>query len=413
MRILIYGINFSPELTSTGKYTGELAMWLANRGHDVRVITAPPYYPEWRVQFGYSKWFWKREDSAKVSVRRCPLWVPKNPSGLKRILHLLSFALSSAPVALAQIIWRPNLVWTVEPALACAPLALLVGRLSGGATWLHIQDFEVDAAFEMGLLRGEYGRRLILNFERWLMCSFDRVSTISDRMLDRARGKGVLPERLVRFPNWVDISLIQYVSRSVYRDRLRLRDSDVVALYSGNMGNKQGLEVLAEAARSLIWRKDLVFVFCGEGSGRAALEEACDGLENVRFLPLQPLDQLSQLLGLADIHLLPQRADAADLVMPSKLSGMLASGRCVLATANPGTELASVVAERARCGLVVPPENVDAFVAGLLRLTDDSERRWAMGAAGRDYAEKYIETNSILSAFERCAVDLVKLPRAS
>jgi colanic acid biosynthesis glycosyl transferase WcaI len=123
MKILLYGINFAPELTGIGKYTGEMAAWLVAQGHDVRVVTAPPYYPAWAVSPGYSGRTYRTEDWHGAKVLRCPLWVPSQPGGLKRLLHLASFALSSLPVMLGQVFWRPQVVWVVEPALFCAPTA--------------------------------------------------------------------------------------------------------------------------------------------------------------------------------------------------------------------------------------------------------------------------------------------------
>lgn len=401
MKILLYGLNFAPELTGIGKYTGEMAQWLAERGHNVRVVTAPPYYPEWKVQAGYSSWRWRTDRGVQLQVWRCPLWVPAKAGGLKRILHLLSFGVSSLPVLLRQIAWCPDVVWTVEPALVGAPAASFVAWTSGGRAWLHIQDYEVDAAFDMGLLKGDGLRRFALSAERWLMRRFDRVSTISGRMMDLARRKGLPDDQLVFFPNWVDISLVRPQATSSYRAELGIATDAVVCLYSGNMGNKQGLEILADAARLLQGRPDIQFVFCGGGSGREDLERRCEGLPNVRFLPLQPLARLSDLLAVADVHLLPQRADAADLVMPSKLGGMVASGRCVLATAAEGTELADVVAGRAACGVVVPPEQPQAFADAVVGLADDPAGRARMGANGRAFAEREIERDAILQAFER------------
>jgi len=163
LRILIHGINYFPELTGIGKYTGEMAEWLVSRGHEVRVVTAPPYYPEWRIADGYSAWRYRREARAGVTIWRCPLWVPKKQSGKNRLLHLASFALSSLPVMLSQVFWRPDVVLVVEPPLFCMPTAWLVARLSGAKAWLHIQDFEVDAAFELGLLPQGKLQRLALS----------------------------------------------------------------------------------------------------------------------------------------------------------------------------------------------------------------------------------------------------------
>jgi colanic acid biosynthesis glycosyl transferase WcaI len=152
MRILIYGLNFHPELTGIGKYTGEMVQYLAGQGHQVRVITTPPYYPYWKVQPPYSAEWYRKENTVGITVYRCPLWVPKHPTGIKRLFHLASFAMSSLPVFFAQINWKPEVVFCVAPALANAPLALLFGKITGAKTWLHIQDFEVDAALNLGLL---------------------------------------------------------------------------------------------------------------------------------------------------------------------------------------------------------------------------------------------------------------------
>lgn len=401
MRLLIYGINFPPELTGIGKYTGELATWISAAGHQIRVITAHPYYPDWNVSKEYRAGAYLRETLQDVKVFRCPLWVPSKPSGLKRLLHLATFAASSLPVLLAQWRWKPDVVWVVEPPFMCAPAALVFARLRGAASWLHVQDYEVDAAFDLGLIKGALLRRWVEAAERWLMQRFSRVSTISCRMLARAQAKGVDPARLVSFPNWVDISGIAPLGGpSPYREELGLPADAVVVQYSGNMGNKQGLEILADVARRLADDPQVHFVFGGNGSGRADLEARCAGLPQVRFLDLQPLERLNDWLGLADVHLLPQRADAADLVMPSKLTGMLASGRPVLATAHPQTELGHVVAHDAECGVVVPPEDPAAMADALRQLVADPARRAALGANGRRYAERELNRDVILARFE-------------
>ena len=409
MRILVYGINFSPDLTGVGKYTGEMALWLASQGHEIQVITAPPYYPDWKVGIGYKSMQYKRESIGTVSVTRAPLWVPRQPGGLKRLMHLISFALSSFPVLLAQWRWKPDIVWVVEPPLMCAPATIAFASLRGAKSWLHIQDYEVDAAFDLGLIKGNALRRLVEGTERWLMRRFDRVSTISGRMVDLAKAKGVAAERVVHFPNWVHISgITPLTGPSAYRAELNLARGAVVALYSGNMGNKQGLEILADVARLLQDDPSIQFVFGGNGSGRADLQARCASLPNVRFLDLQPLDRLNDWLGLADVHLLPQRADAADLVMPSKLTGMLASGRAVLVTAMPETELGRVVAQDAACGLVVPPENAAAMAEALRALAADPARRAELGANGRRYAERELSQDVILRRFEAQLLALVR-----
>ncbi|WP_180123815.1 glycosyltransferase WbuB [Acinetobacter sp. YH12097] len=403
MKILFYGINFAPELTGIGKYTGEMAQWFAEQGHEVRVITAPPYYPAWKVSEGYQNAY-VTEQWNGVTVYRTPLWVPAQPSGVKRLVHLASFALSSLPTLFKQWSWKPDVVWTVEPALMCAPATVAFAKMNGAKSWLHVQDYEVNAAFDMGLIKAKWLRGFVEACERWLMRCFDRVSSISGQMLKLARGKGMDEKQIISFPNWVDISAIQPLKDvSPYRKELQISEDKIVALYSGNMGGKQGLEILAKAARIIAEQKNenIQFVFCGNGAGRAELEQACMDLNNVMFLDLQPFERLGELLGLADIHLLPQRADAADLVMPSKLTGMLASGKSVIATADAETELGHVITQGAKCGLIVEPENGQVFAQAILELSYDAERRKSYGQNGRYYAEHHLSKSQILMNFER------------
>jgi len=394
VKILIYSLNYAPEAVGIGKYSGEMAAWLAAQGHAVRVVSAPPYYPQWKLQEGYARPAYRCERMDGVEVWRAPLWVPGSQGGLKRILHQLTFALSSLPLMLRQIVWRPDVVLTVAPGLVCAPTGWLVARLSGATAWLHIQDFEVDVAFQMGLLKGALARRIALGVERWLLNRFDVVSSISNAMVRRLKRKGVPEGRVELFPNWVDMQHIAPLEReSSYRAELGLALNARVALFSGTLGNKQGLMVIPEAAALLQERHDIVFVVCGDGAMKPQLVEAAKTLPNLVLLPLQPFARLNELLGLAAIHLLPQSVDAEDLVLPSKLGGMLASGRPVIATCRPGTELEMVVSQ---CGETVMPGDARALADAIVNLMDDAPRRTIIGELARCYAMQNLERDAVL-----------------
>lgn len=408
MRILIYGLNYAPELTGIGKYTGEMAAWLAQRGHEVRVVTAPPYYPAWRIRDDYrGAWYRTEREPGGPVVYRTPLYVPQRPTGLKRIAHLASFMIGSLPVMLRQVFWQPEAVFTVEPTFFCAPLTLFVGKSAGAACWLHVQDFEVDAAFELGLLPAQGPvHDTALRIENFFTCAFDRISGVSSRMVDRAITKGIPADRVVLFPNWVDVKEIYPTDATrsglnIFRRELGQAiediDNKIILLYSGNMGAKQGLELLAPLAEAFANDPRVHFIFCGDGAFRSKLEALVANRLNVTLLPLQPLSRLNDLLNAADIHLLPQRASAADLVMPSRLSAMMASGRPVIATAHPGTQVAQVVEGR---GLAVPAEDADALRAAVLHLVEDKELRQCLGRAARDYAVKHLGKQQVLEQFE-------------
>ena len=385
-KLLLVASNFAPELTGIGKYLGDMAAWLAQSGFEIRVVTAPPYYPAWRVLPGYSSRHYMTQYLGGIRVIRCPLLVPRRPGGLTRLLHMVSFAASTFPVVLWQCLsWRPQMVFVVEPPLGCAPAALIGARLCGARAWLHVQDFEVDAAFQLGILKGPAIQKAALATERWLMRRFDGASSISPRMLKKLLRKGVDRNRIRYFPNWVDTTAIRPVERTDdLRVELGIAEDRRVLLYSGNMGEKQGLELLVDVARRLFnLRPEALFLLCGEGAAKQRIMEAAEGLTNVRFVPLQPLSRLNELLNLADVHLLPQREDAEDLVMPSKLTAILASGRPVVSSARPGSDL-----ERAAStgGLVVPPGKPDAFAAALCRLLGDAALCNALAASGRAHA---------------------------
>jgi colanic acid biosynthesis glycosyl transferase WcaI len=405
MRILVYGINYAPELTGIGKYTGEMCEWLANRGHEVKVICAPPYYPAWKVADGYSPARYTREHLNGVAVLRCPLWVPARQSGVRRILHLLSFAISTFPVVVATALtWRPHVVFVLEPPFFCAPPALLAARLTGARAWLHIQDLEIDAAFALCLIRSRLLKRVLGSMERIIMGMFDQVSTISCSMLDNIRRKGVGSNFSRLFPNWVDSGAIFPLQGGTrLREEWGIARDSIVVLYSGNMGEKQGLEIVVECARILASEKRILFVLSGDGAARQRLESSAAGLDNVRFTPLQPANRLNDLLNLADIHILPQRPDGASLVMPSKLLGMLASGRPVVATAAPDSELARVVD---KCGMVVPPGEAMAMARALGTLAHDFDQRSKLGAAARALCVEQWDCGRVFADFEKQLMDL-------
>ena len=405
MKILLISTNYSPELTGTGKYSGEMLDWLVEQNHEVRVVCAPPYYPQWQIGEGYSSWKYKIENSLNKKVYRCPLWVPAKPSGLKRLTHLASFALSSFPIVLKQIFWKPDVVICIEPPLFNSFSAIITSKLSGAKSILHIQDFEVDAAFELGIVKFKWLKSFIYGVERFLMNRFDKVSTISEAMLDKLNKKGVDSIKQLFFPNWVDTAFIYPLENpSIYRAELNISLSKTVALYSGNMGEKQGLEIVIQAAKELE-NENVQFIMCGSGSALERLKVLAKDLKNIIWLPLQPLERLNDFLNVADIHLLPQQAGAADLVMPSKLTGMLASGRPIIATADVYTQVEKVVQG---CGVVVAPGDNTAFSQSIKTLSEDVELRERLGVKARKYADNNLQYEVIMKKFEKELLELVR-----
>jgi colanic acid biosynthesis glycosyl transferase WcaI len=362
--VLIATPSYAPELTGVGRYTGELAAGFAARGEDTEVVCPPPHYPGWYVRTPYSAWRYAAE--TLDGVRVC------NANGLVRLLTSLSFGVTSAPVLLWRILAkRPDVVVCIEPTLASAPAALIAAWLVGARTVLHVQDLEVDAALVAGHIRLPKGiLKIAYGLERWLMRRFDRVVTISTKMQAAIDRKGVPAKRLVLIRNWVDVERIRPLpGPNAYRAELGC-EHRFICLYSGQIGRKQALHLVLEAAKALIDDPRFMFVVAGDGPERQDLEQRYSQLENVRFLPLQPEERLPEFLNLADCHMLPQDAGMSELVLPSKLGGMLASGKRILVTADPDAELAQFLQNSAT---IVPPGSPGAIVQGLRSLIDTQD----------------------------------------
>lgn len=402
MKILVYGINYAPELTGIGKYTGEMVDWMVSQGHEVRVITAPPYYPQWKVQGEYSSWRWRKEQRNGATVWRCPLYVPAKPSTIKRLLHLGSFAASSFFPLMAQRSWKPDRIIGVVPTLFCVPGMRLLAKLSGARTVLHIQDYEVDAMLGLGMAgKGKGGKlaKFASLFERSGLLNVDRVSTISRSMMNKAREKGVDPARIIFFPNWSEVARFRQVddqAAHALREQLGIPDGHKVVLYSGNIGEKQGLESVIDVAARYS-DEPWVFVIVGQGGGKARLEALAQerGLHNMRFFPLQPYEALPALLRMGDCHLVIQRRGAADAVLPSKLTNILAVGGNAVITAEPETELGQLCTSVPGIAVCVEPESPDALAAGIIHALNMPQDN----TVAREYAERTLEKENVLSQF--------------
>jgi colanic acid biosynthesis glycosyl transferase WcaI len=295
--------------------------------------------------------------------------------------------------------WRPDVILCVVPTLFVAPWALLLSRLLKVPAWIHIHDFEVEAAFELGMLsQGSVVQRMLTWFEGCVLKGFHKVSTLSERMLDKLIAKGINKSRTFLLPNWVDLEQIFPTrGKNPLRSRLCIPSDQIVVLYSGNIGFKQGLDILLEAAERLLEKREIIFVICGDGAARDHVQQRAEQLQNVTMIPLQPLEHLNELLNLADIHVLPQQAGVADLVMPSKLGGMLGSGRPIVATADLKTEIGEVVGD---VGILVPPGDSKKLSNAIRQLAEDSDLRDRLGALGQQYAKVNLNKEEILLALE-------------
>jgi colanic acid biosynthesis glycosyl transferase WcaI len=401
MRLLIYGINYHPELAGIGKYTAEMCSWLAARGHQVEVITSLPYYPAWEVYDNYKGKWWHTEIINKVKVHRCPLYVPRKVTGSSRMIHELSFLISSSYFWFRKFFRSYDAVIAVYPPLAIGFYPSLYKLIRQRSFIFHIQDLQVDAAKELGMIKNKLLLSLLEKTEKFFFNKASRVSSISEEMKNRILLKGLKQEKYFSLPNWADISFIKPLPpKPEYKRKFGFKPEDRIVLYSGNMGEKQGLEMLLRVAEKFSEEKDIYFVLAGEGMMKQNLmdEVKRKKMNNVRFLGLQPYEDLPDFLSMVQVHLVLQKKAASGLVMPSKLTSILAAGGLAIVTAEKNTELYNILALN-QMAIVIEPENEDMLLEALRKIFTDPAQQLKTNA--RKFAESNLNMENILPELEK------------
>ena len=401
MKIILYGLNFKPEIVGIGKYSGELADYLHEKGHHIRVITAPKYYPEWQIE----KNRFYVEKLTQYKIYRCPLYVPKYPNGIKRILHLITFSITSLPILLKHLSWKPDLIILIAPTLLCCPNIFIFRLLSFKKvlTFLQIQDFELDAAFNLGLLKGKILRSFVQKIEIIFLKSFHRVGAISKSMEKKLNSKGIEKNKTYYFPNWVDLNYIKQKTpkdkfTNKYRKKLKISPETIIIQYSGSMNQKQGFSFLSPIISHFKKYKNVFWLFGGEGPSKNDFINSTKDIPNIEFLSFQKSSELNAWLNTGDIHIIPQNEEVEDLLFPSKLISILGSGNPIVSNANKNTELGKFVE---KAGIRVDPNDQIGFINALDYLIKNENLRLKLGQNARTIAEEEFRKEIVLDNFER------------
>jgi colanic acid biosynthesis glycosyl transferase WcaI len=411
MHLLILGMNYAPESTGIGPYTSGLAEFLARQGHRVTVATAFPHYPQWRREAGYAhgRRFLHWEQRNGVAVHRGWVKIPHDRSTAQRVLYDSSFALSALFGALpARAV---DLILCISPPLQAALTAALLRPIHRAPVVLLVKDLVPDAATAVGMLRAGPALQLARILERYAYRQADGIIVIGEAFRANLLAKGVPPGRITCIPDWVDTERIRPLPRdNTFRQQQNIPPNRLVILHAGNMGAKQGLRSVIDAATLLHNDPDVQFLLVGDGNERSGLEALVRTrrLANVSFLPLQPEDAVSEMLAAADLLLLSQRPTVTDAVVPSKLLTYLAAGRPVLAAVAPGSTAARLV-EASGGGIVVPPDDPAALAGAIEQWRTDASA--AMGQRGRRYVTDHYGRQRILGQYERYLADAVREAR--
>jgi colanic acid biosynthesis glycosyl transferase WcaI len=393
LRILLWGINYTPETTGIAPFNTGLAEFLAEQGHEVEVVTAFPYYPQWRKQPADRGRLFRTQQIRGVTVHRCYLYLPGKVNALRRIVHELSFGLSSFVRVLTRR--RADIYVVVSPPLGLGLFAWIATRLKRSRYVFHVQDLQPDAAVGLGMLRAGGFVRMLYGLERLAYRHAAAVSGIAPGMIEAFARKGVGRDRCILFPNWLRDSARARAAAG-FRARQGIEPSHFLAVYSGNLGRKQGIEILLEAARLLAASAAhdpaaarVRILIVGAGAAREELEEkiARLALPNLRLLPLLDDGDYAAMLDEADAGLITQAAGTGGFFFPSKLLTVLHAGLPVLTVADAASELAHAVAHGG-FGLNSPPDEPQMLADNLRRASADP-RLCAALAEGTAWVERF------------------------
>jgi len=406
LRIAVLCPHFEPDTAPTGDVMTRIVHELAARGHELHVVTSLPWYRTHSIEPGWEGRRVRRQTTSWGSITR----VDPFPGGDKRNLVRRALGFAGFSLLTGVVSWRGG---RVDAVIAMSP-PLTLG-LTGWTTHLvrrgplvfNIQDVFPDAAVRTGAITNRWIIAIASRLERLSYHRAAAVTVLSDDLRENVAAK-MAPAKRSRvhvIPNFVDVEAIRPGQRSApLRAELGLGDGPLV-VYSGNVGFSQSLELLLSAAREL---PEVSFLISGDGSAKASLVEQASaegGLRNVHFSGYQPKERLSELLGIADLHVVPLRAGLGNVSVPSKTYSILAAGRPILASIDAGTEVPRIL-EVSGAGVAVEPDRPDLFVAALRGLLADPKGLERRGAAGRAWVENAASPAAVARRYEELLASL-------
>lgn len=408
MKILLYSYNYHPEPIGIAPLMTDLAEGLVKRGHQVRVVTAMPWYPKSKIYEEYRGKLYVTEQRNGTTIQRCYVRSSSKRSFLNRALFELSFAGLSFLQALFG--WKPDILIFTVPGLPVGLPATLLSKIYRCPTILNLQDILPDAAVHVGLITSKKAIRVFETLERFNYRAADKITVIAEGFKDNLLDKGVSAEKIALIPNWVDVNFIKPLPRehNFFRSENQLEGKFVV-LYSGNIALTQGLETVIDAAKYLQDYPDIAIAIVGEEKALRRLKNYCkkQSVNNVVLRPFQPREKLPEMLSAADVGLVVQKKNVIAFNMPSKIQVLLASGRAIIASV-PATGTAAKAIQSSGGGIVVPPENPKALADAILELYQSPEKVRALGQNSRQYAIENYAFEEALDRYEKLFATLVK-----
>jgi colanic acid biosynthesis glycosyl transferase WcaI len=279
----------------------------------------------------------------------------------------------------------------------------LRGKPSVFAVW----DLYPEVGERLGIFRNRWVVWIVKTLEDFCIHRAAAVQALSEGFLPNLRARMRKPEALVYIPMWIDTDFIQPLSRQNPFSVAHGLDDVFVVLYAGNLGHSQGLEQIVEAADLLANQRDIRFVFVGEGPSRENLVALVQEkrLTNISFISFQRREILPEVLATADLSLVSLQAGFGDGSLPSKTFSILASGRPILAIADPGSQLEKLI-ELSQAGRFILSGKSVLIRDTILDLYNNPSMRQKMGESGREFACQHHNRRVIARKFEKILLNI-------
>lgn len=399
LRLVIVCPHFAPDIAPTGAVMTRIVDELATLGHELHVVTSLPWYRQHAIEPGWTGRLWRVERTTWGSITR----VHPFPGTTKRniVRRAIGFGLFSLIAGICGVRagrGRIDGVLAMSPPLTLGLTGRFIATARRARLVFNIQDIFPDAAIQTKAIRNPILIKVARWMERVSYATSDAVVLLSDDLLRNVEQKVSKSHRgaLHVIPNFVDTKAITPQNRLTdYRRDLGIGDG-FVAMYAGNVGYSQSIELLIAAAREI---PNIDVVINGDGAARRSLQELASDCENVHFVEYQPIERLSEVLASADVHVVPLRAGLANISVPSKVYSILAAGRPILAAIDANTEIPRILVESG-AGLTVPPEDNAKFISAMRWLVDQSDIRVAMGIKGRQWVEQHVSPTAVAIAYQ-------------
>ena len=402
MNIVLICHVYPPEVQASAMMTRELAEDLTAAGHRVTVLTGWPSHPRgilfggWRARFRAVE-----RDPAGFRVIRCGHSIHPRNRLFWRLWYYLTFAISTFVNGLAAGPF--DAVLCLSTPIFGSWSAWLLACLKGARFVYDIFDLHPETARNTGMMREGPLYRVLRRVDTVLCRLSDAIVTLSPGMKREIVERGIEADRVTVVPFWLDAERIRPGDRdNPWRRAQGIPPEKFVALYAGTIGYVSGAEILVDVASELRDRDDIILLCVGEGIVKDKVEKEAARLDlaNLRFLPFQPEEVLSDMQATADVGLVTLRPESGRSSIPSKVLGYLAAGRAVIASVAEDSDTAEMI-RRADCGLVARCQDASALTDAIRRAADDRQGVERMGRNARRCLIENYSRAACTRAYER------------